>query len=172
MKRKLKIAFVHEMTPVIGVTIIAVLCIVYFLFNSKVFATAMPLSLAGYKFLYMLGIDTPKILEGTGLSEKILEPALDNPTLVLILGFAIGTVLTTLLRGEFKIRGFGTKTHLLSYIVGGFLVGVGVQGIYGANIGEVFGAISMMSLSGWLIMPFIALGVWIMKPIVEKIKDK
>ena len=172
MKKVLKDVFVIELTPKIGVTLIGILSVIYFALNGKVFATAMPLSLLGYKIMYLLGIDTPSILAGTSLPSSILIKTLENPSLILILGFGLGTLLTTLLRGEFKIGKLGSKTHVTMFAIGGFLVGVGVQGIYGANIGEVFGAISMMSLSGWLIIPFICLGIYAMKPIYLKYKDK
>ena len=172
MKRKLKKALVLDFVPIVGCCLIAALSVVYFYFNRKVFATAMPLSLLGYKILYVFGIDTPNILSEAGLSEQILAPAFENPSLILIFGFAIGSILTPLLRGEYKIGGLGSKTHLITFIIGGFLVGFGVQGIYGANIGEVFGAIAMLSLSGWLVMPFIGFGIQLMRPICRKIKDK
>ena len=172
MKKKLKKVLVLDFVPIVGCCLIAALSVVYFYFNRKVFATAMPLSLLGYKILYAFGIDTPELLSGTGLSEQILAPTLENPSLILILGFAFGSILTPLLRGEYKIGGFGSLKHLITFIVGGFLVGFGVQGIYGANIGEVFGAIAMLSLSGWLVMPFIGFGVQLMRPICRKINKK
>lgn len=172
IKKKLKQMFVFEVTPRRGVIFIALLAIVYFYFNHAVIATAMPLSLMGYKFMNLIGIDIISILDNPELTTSIQKPIFDTPNLVLIVGFAIGTVVTTLFRGEYKFEGLSGKRNTLMYIIGGLAVGIGVQGIYGANIGEVYGAISMMSLSGWLILPFICLGIVLAKPVFNKLNKK
>lgn len=169
VKRHLKKIFVLEMTPKIGTTCIAILAVIYFFFNKKVIATAMPLSLIGYKFFNFLGLDINGLLQETTLPVNINNFFLNNPVLVMIFGFAIGSILTNLLRGEYKPAGLSKPSKVAMFMLGGFLVGFGVQGIYGANIGEVFGAISMMSLSGWIVIPFIMMGIYLSKPILQKL---
>ncbi|MBQ9986848.1 MAG: YeeE/YedE family protein [Erysipelotrichales bacterium] len=167
VKRHLKNIFVLEMTPKIGTTCIAILAVIYFFFNKKVIATAMPLALTGYKFFNFLGVDMVGLFQGTSLPADIEKFFLNNSSLVMIFGFAIGSILTNLLRGEYKPSGLSKPSKVVMFMLGGFLVGFGVQGIYGANIGEVFGAISMMSLSGWIVIPFVMMGIYLSKPILQ-----
>lgn len=168
IKHITKDLFVNEIRPIHGVIVIAIIAIIYFSFNHKVFGTAMSLSLFGYKLLKLIGIDTPGMLSVAGLSDSINKSAFDNPSLMLILGIAFGCVITACFRKEYEFAKPGSKKHILTMIVGGFAVGFGVQGIYGANIGEVYGAISMLSLSGWIVIPFILIGIFIAKPMINK----
>lgn len=157
--------FVSEIQADKGIIFIALISIVYFAFNQRVIATAMPLSLMGYRILYALGIDTTTLFSGTSLPEAIRQPFVHSQQLTLILGYALGTVLVPLWKGKYAIKPLKSFKKAIIMMLGGFSVGFGVQGIYGANIGEVFGAISMLSLSGWIIIPCICLGVFLGKPI-------
>lgn len=172
IKGTLKRWFVFDVTPKRGVIFIAILATIYFFVNRAVIATAMPLSLMGYKFLDFVGFDVIGFLNDPGLTKSIQTGVLDNPSLVLVIGFAIGTAVTELFQGEYKAEGPSGLKNTIMYIIGGLAVGFGVQGIYGANIGEVYGAISMLSLSGWLIIPFICLGILIAKPLYNKLRAK
>ena len=172
IKKKLKQLFVIDVTPTTGVIFISVLAIIYFFVNTTVIATAMPLSLAGYKFFNLIGIDIINILNDPDLTSQIEKSFMDTPSLVLILGFAIGTIITELFQSDYKIEGLKSFKTQIMHAIGGLAVGFGVQGIYGANIGEVYGAISMLSLSGWLIIPCICIGILIGKPLYNKLKDK
>ena len=67
------------MTPKIGTTCIAILAVIYFFFNKKVIATAMPLSLIGYKFFNFLGLDINGLLQETTLPVNINNFFLNNP---------------------------------------------------------------------------------------------
>ena len=172
VKRKLKELFVIDVTPKTGVIFICVLAVIYFFVNTTVIATAMPLSLMGYKFFNFIGIDIINILNDAELTKAIEKPILETPGLVLIIGFALGTIITELFQSEYKIEGLKSIRTMIMYAIGGIAVGFGVQGIYGANIGEVYGAISMMSLSGWIIIPFICIGMYLAKPLYNLLKEK
>ena len=172
IKRFLKKLFVFDVTPLNGVIFIAFLAIIFFYVNHSVIATAMPLSLMGYKFLNFIGIDIIGILNDPELTASIQKSILESPTLILIIGYAIGAVITELLQGEYKPEGPKNFKNTMMYVIGGLLVGFGVQGIYGANIGEVYGAISMLSLSGWFIIPFICLGIFLARPLYRKFTEK
>lgn len=161
----IKELFVSEIQADRGILFIAIIAIVYFAFNQKVIATAMPLALAGYRLLYALGLDTPSLFQNTGLPGLITQPFMENQQLTMILGYALGTILVPLWKGKYRIKKLASIKKSIIMIVGGFCVGFGVQGIYGANIGEVFGAISMLSLSGWIIIPFICLGIFLGRPL-------
>ena len=147
-----------------GIIYISIISIVYFFFNSQVIGTGMPLATFGYKVMNMLGVNTTSIL-GESLAAQIAKEAYDLPKVMMVCGYAFGAAFVPLLRGEYKFSGLGDRNNIIKMAVGGFITGVGVQGIYGANIGEVYGAISMLSLSGWLIIPFIVAGLFLAKPI-------
>ena len=156
--------FVSGIEANMGIIYIAILSIVYFFFNSQVIGTGMPFATFGYKMMNIMGVDTTTIL-GESLASQIAKEIYDLPKVMMVAGYAFGAAFVPLLRGEFKPTGFGDAKNILKMVVGGFITGVGVQGIYGANIGEVYGAISMLSLSGWLIIPFIVAGLFLAKPI-------
>lgn len=172
VKKTLKVLFVFDVTPFVGIMFIAFLAILYFYVNEALIATAMPLSIFGYKGLNALGIDIISILNNPELTASIQRSILESPTLVLIVGYALGAVITVLFQGQYKIEGPKGFKNTLMYVIGGLAVGFGVQGIYGANIGEVYGAISMMSLSGWIIIPFICIGIALARPIYYKLSAK
>ena len=156
--------FVSGIESNMGISYIAILSIVYFFFNSQVIGTGMPFATFGYKMMNIMGVDTTTIL-GESLASQIAKEIYDLPKVMMVAGYAFGAAFVPLLRGEFKPTGCGDAKNILKMVIGGFITGVGVQGIYGANIGEVYGAISMLSLSGWLIIPFIVAGLFLAKPI-------
>lgn len=164
-----KKAFYSELEPIFGCTLLAIICIIYFAFNQKVIGLSMPLSFVGYKLMELLGIDIPTVLEDTQLASSINGNLFTNSGFALVIGFAIGCTVVPLYRGEYHIKGVESRSQLLMMIIGGFLIGFGVQGMYGANIGEIYSAMSMMSLSGYIVVPFIVLGLFIGRPLYEKL---
>ena len=156
--------FVSGIEANMGIIYISIISIVYFFFNSQVLGTGMPLATFGYKVMHMIGVDTTSLL-GSSLATQIEREVYDLPKVMMVAGYALGAAFVPLLRGEYKPSGLGDRNNIIRMVVGGFLTGVGVQGIYGANIGEVYGAISMLSLSGWLIVPFVVGGLFLAKPI-------
>ncbi|MCR5299874.1 MAG: YeeE/YedE family protein [Erysipelotrichaceae bacterium] len=156
--------FVSGIEANMGIIYISIIAIVYFFFNSQVLGTGMPLATFGYKVMHLLGVDTTSLL-GTSLAAQIEREVYDLPKVVMVAGYALGAAFVPLLRGDYKPAGLGDRNNIIRMVVGGFLTGVGVQGMYGANIGEVYGAISMLSLSGWLVIPFIVAGLFLAKPI-------
>lgn len=146
--------------------LITIIALTYFALNTRVIATAMPLSLIGYKLFSLFGMDFSTFSSfPVSLVENIRLPFLSNPTLVLILGYMLGVWVVSLAKEPYKLVNKLSSKNLIKGILGGFLVGFGVQGIYGANIGEVFGAISMISLSGWIAVIGSSIGLWIGKPL-------
>ena len=126
----------------------------------------MPLSVFGYKLLNNLGVDVSNVLT-PAVYKQVMIPFFKQTGLMLVVGFAIGSAFVPLIRAEYKPCLIKSKKQALTMILGGFMVGFGVQGIYGANIGEVYGAISMLSLSGYIIIPFILIGLFLAKPLYK-----
>lgn len=164
-----KKAFYSELEPVFGCILLAIICVIYFAFNQKVIGLSMPLSFVGYKLMELLGLDMPEILKDTKLATSINGNLFANSGFTLVIGFAIGCTVVPLYRGEYHIKGIESRSQLLMMIIGGFLVGFGVQGMYGANIGEIYSAMAMMSLSGYIVVPFIVLGIFIGRPLYERL---
>lgn len=158
-----------ELEPVFGCILFALISVVYFAFNQKVLGLSMPLSFAGYKAMEAVGINTPSLLENTQMGAKMAKSLFTDSGFILVIGFALGCTVVPLYRGEYHIKGIESNSQLLMMIIGGTLVGFGVQGVYGANIGEIYAAISMMSLSGWIIIPFTVLGLYIGRPVYERL---
>ncbi len=172
VKKLFKKVMIYQLTPIKTVLCISAIAIIYFYFNKRVIATSLPLSLYGYKFLSLFGFDITNYVSDPDLVASMQMSLFDNPLAMLILGFGFGSVIANLLRNEFKVEWISSKQNALFMIVGGFCVGFGVQGIQGANIGEVFGAISMMSLSSWFGIPFICLGLYFGKILLKKLVVK
>lgn len=149
-----------------GIYIITILALIYFFFNSKVIALSMPLSVFGYKLLNNLGVDVSNVLTPK-VYKQVMTPFFKQTGLMLVVGFAIGSAFISLIRAEYKPCLIKSKKQALTMILGGFLVGFGVQGIDGANVGEIYGAISMLSLSGYIIIPFTLIGLFLAKPLYK-----
>ena len=81
IKKKLKQLFIIDVTPTTGVIFISVLAVIYFFVNTTVIATAMPLSLAGYKFFNLIGIDIMyqyQMMIGNGFGWDVRAGGVDN----------------------------------------------------------------------------------------------
>jgi len=164
--------FISDIEADRGIVFITLIMIIYFAFNQRVMGLSMPLSLLGYKVMNLAGLDVSSLFSMTGLPGSIKQNWFENQNQMLLLGYAFGVLIVPLLKGKYRFKGIHDRYKLLIVLLGGFLVGFGAQGMYGANIGEIYGAIAMFSFSGWLVIPFALLGVFLGKPVYEYLSSK
>jgi len=83
------------------------------------------------------------------------------PYTVLLIGIITGSLLSSLLSSEFRIRTIKRPKMLAAALLGGFLMGVGARLAYGCNIGNLLGGIASLSLHGWVFAVFLILGTYL-----------
>ncbi len=86
-------------------------------------------------------------------------------------GIIVGALIAILLARQFRLKKIKNKKQFITVFIGGWLMGYGARVAIGCNIGGLYSAIASLSLSGWLYLPFIALGIFIgSKTLVSLIK--
>lgn len=93
--------------------------------------------------------------------EKEISRLLDYPLVYLALAMVIGSLISTLLHGEFRWRLPANGRYVIAALVGGVLMGYSSRLVMGCNIGGYLGAVSSLSLHGWLFGIFILLGAFL-----------
>jgi uncharacterized membrane protein YedE/YeeE len=71
-------------------------------------------------------------------------------TLIIIIGFLIGAVLSSIISREFSWKKISSKKQVFFALAGGFIMGYGARLASGCNIGALVGGISSLSLHGWV----------------------
>jgi len=122
------------------------------LLNTLQMAAATPWTVA-----YPLGL-VPGAMAGT-LSHSAVSQAL--PLLVLDGGLALGALLATATGERYRLRWPRRAKDVLAALVGGALMGWGIQLARGCSIGGGFSALPSLSASGWIFFPCLFLGAWI-----------
>ncbi len=73
----------------------------------------------------------------------------------------MGSLLSTLLAGEFRLRKWRSRRFVPAALLGGLLMGYGSRIALGCNIGAYFSAIPSFSLHGWVFGLFILIGAYL-----------
>jgi len=122
------------------------------LLNTLQMAAATPWTVA-----YPLGL-VPGAVSGS-LSRSAVDQAL--PLLVLDAGLVLGALLATATGERYRLRWPRRARDVLAALVGGVLMGWGIQLARGCSIGGGFSALPSLSASGWIFFPCLFLGAWI-----------
>lgn len=84
----------------------------------------------------------------------------------MILAIVIGSLLSSLLAGEFRVRKVRKKKFVLAALIGGMLMGYGARLAHGCPVGSLLGGIPSLSLHGWvfsiLLIPGVIIGAKIL----------
>ncbi len=122
------------------------------LLNTLQMAAATPWTVA-----YPLGL-VPGAMAGM-LSQSAVSQAL--PLLVLDGGLVLGALLATATGERYRLRWPRRAKDVLAALVGGVLMGWGIQLARGCSIGGGFSALPSLSVSGWIFFPCLFLGAWV-----------
>ncbi|OEF96745.1 YeeE/YedE family protein [Desulfuribacillus alkaliarsenatis] len=87
------------------------------------------------------------------------EILLWHPLVPLVIAMVVGSFMSALLAGEFRIRSVAHNRFVVSALVGGFLMGIGARLANGCNVSAVMSGIPSLSLHGWVFLLFMTLGV-------------
>ncbi|RJX27924.1 MAG: YeeE/YedE family protein [Dethiobacter sp.] len=92
-----------------------------------------------------------KLLEGNYvLFSQVQIEYFKFPLVYHFMAIIIGSLLASLLAGEFRLRKWRSGRFIVSALLGGFLMGYGSRLALGCNIGAFFSAIPSLSLHGWV----------------------
>jgi uncharacterized membrane protein YedE/YeeE len=80
----------------------------------------------------------------------------------IIMGLVLGSFISALIAGEFKLRIPKDGKTLLIQLIGGVLMGFGAVTAAGCNITNVLGGVPQLSIHSIMVGVFILLGCWIM----------
>ncbi len=80
----------------------------------------------------------------------------------IILGIVLGSFISALIAGEFKLRIPKDGKTLLIQLIGGLIMGFGAVTAQGCNITNVLGGVPQLSIHSIMVGVFILLGCWIM----------
>ncbi|MBS4022210.1 MAG: YeeE/YedE family protein [Dethiobacter sp.] len=90
------------------------------------------------------------------------ETFLYHPILYLALAMVVGSLFSSLLNSEFRLRRPKNTRYILSALIGGLLMGYSSRIVLGCNIGAFLSGTSSLSLHGWVfglsLLPGAALG--------------
>jgi hypothetical protein len=78
------------------------------------------------------------------------------------MGLVLGSFISALIAGEFKLRIPKDGKTLLIQLIGGVLMGFGAVTAAGCNITNVLGGVPQLSIHSIVVGVFILLGCWIM----------
>jgi uncharacterized membrane protein YedE/YeeE len=91
------------------------------------------------------------------------------PLMVLDAGVVLGAMASALARRELRLRWPRQWRQASTSLVGGVLMGWGVQLARGCNIAGLFSALPSLSISAWLFLPGLFLGAWLGSLVIRKI---
>ena len=109
------------------------------------------------RILHMFGVPASSLAEYTLLNETAFtSPFFANAMNIQNVSIILGSVLALLLSGRFIVaikNGFKASwLEILTYAMGGFLMGFGTRLSAGCNVGAMYTPIANFSVSGWLYM--------------------
>ena len=91
------------------------------------------------------------------------------PLLVLDGGVVLGAAMSALAGRELRLRWPRQRRQVGMSLIGGVLMGWGVQLAHGCNIGGLFSALPSLSLSAWLFLPGLFAGAWLGSLILRRV---
>lgn len=94
---------------------------------------------------------------------------LQDPATVRNLGLIAGALFSVLIASAFKIKKIKTKKQIVAAVLGGLLMGYGARVGFGCNIGALYSAIGVLSLSGWVFGLFLFVGAIIGSKLLVKV---
>jgi len=86
---------------------------------------------------------------------------LEHPLLYLAAAFVVGSLIASLLYGEFKVRRVKSYRFIISALVGGTMLGYSSRVAMGCNFGGFWGGLGSFSLHAWVFGLFILIGAYI-----------
>ena len=115
------------------------------------------------KVLMLFGVSSESLASFTHMSAKFFETSIfANPVSVQNIGIVLGTLITLLLAGTFKVTFFSefkvNVKDLLLFAMGGLFMGFGTRLANGCNVGALYTPIANFSLSGWIFLVFLVAG--------------
>lgn len=142
----------------LGGILLGLVNILYLLFTRSYWSITTTFTYWGAWILKVVGID----INGWEAWQhyKYIEPYFDKKTWS-NLGIIMGALIAILLASQFKVKKIKNKKYLLIGLLGGWLMGYGARIAIGCNIGGLFSAISSFSISGWVYLPFVILGIFV-----------
>lgn len=99
---------------------------------------------------------------------KPMDNLINNHYTILIISVILGSLISTLLASEFRIKKIKNKKQLAFGLIGGIIMGYGTRISLGCNIGAFFSAIPSFSLHSWVFAIFMFIGAWIGSKILIK----
>ena len=91
--------------------------------------------------------------------------------MVIALGIVIGSLISSLLSGQWRLQGFGNTQDLVNHLVGGACMGVGGITALGCTFGQGLSAMSTLALSSFITVPGFILGVFLGLRYLERSYD-
>lgn len=83
---------------------------------------------------------------------------LNDPPTIRNLGLIAGALFAVLIASSFKFKKIRSVKQVIAAVLGGLFMGFGSRLALGCNIGALFSAIAVFSLSGWIFGIFLFLG--------------
>ncbi|MBS4031729.1 MAG: YeeE/YedE family protein [Clostridiales bacterium] len=90
--------------------------------------------------------------------ENVAASFLRYPLIFLSLGMVGGSLFSSLINREFKIRRPRTAKYICAGLAGGFMMGYSSRLAFGCNIGALLNGIGSLSVHGWVFGLFIFIG--------------
>ena len=147
------------------VSVLAISSIFTFLlyFSHKGWGASSALGIWFGKFLMLFGVKAESLSSFTSKDVALfVEPLTSHTTSMQNIGIILGSVTALLIAGVFKkkfIAGLKiTPKGLLTFALGGFLMGIGTRLSNGCNVGALYTPIAEFSLSGWVYLVFVVGG--------------
>lgn len=115
------------------------------------------------KLLMVFGVTSESLASFTHFSAGFFETSIFvNPVSVQNIGIILGTLITLLLAGTFKVTFLSemkiNPKELLLFAMGGLFMGFGTRLANGCNVGALYTPIANFSLSGWIFLVFLVAG--------------
>jgi len=149
----------------IYISVLAISSIFTFLlyYSHKGWGASSALGIWFGKFLMLFGVEAESLSLFTSKDITLfVEPLTMHTTSMQNIGIVLGSVTALLIAGVFKekfIAGLKiTPKGLLTFALGGFLMGIGTRLSNGCNVGALYTPIAEFSLSGWIYLVFVVVG--------------
>lgn len=150
--RRWKTVFQHGWPAVAGAAALALLNILFFMYQRPVGVTG-EMQRWALGLARGIGFPPPPLPGGwEDLGACVLVPAtgLLTPTLFLNVSLVLGSFVAATLSGEFKIRIPAKRSRFAQSFAGGLLMGYGAALAAGCTLGAFFSAVPALGLNGWV----------------------
>lgn len=129
------------------------------------------------KVLMVFGVSSESLASFTHFSTGFFETSIfANPVSVQNIGIVLGTLITLLLAGTFKVTFLSEikikPKEILLFAMGGLFMGFGTRLANGCNVGALYTPIANFSLSGWIFLVFLVAGGIIGNKVAKMTSDR